>query len=127
MWLQCLQINLYHCQAATYNPEKEFAKIQTFIATVKEPLVVGRKIIGKIREAELHVHNQVSVTPRACIYYSKNLNSWKLSKYCPRDVVAVTVKKLIGHESVVLPVLHVQFACHMMRNHQQRKSEVDSF
>jgi len=63
--------------------------------------VVKRKIMRKVRGAELHVHNEVSTAARACVYHSKNLDAWKLSKYCSRDVVAVMVKNLTVHERVL--------------------------
>ena len=73
--------------------------------------------MGRVRGAEFHLYNEVSRAPGVCIYHLKNLDTWKPSKYCSRDVVAVMVKNLIGHECVVL----VQYTCHMMRNHHQRK------
>ena len=94
--LCCRQINLQHCQAASYNLCNELDMLQTYIAMVQEPWICRGTIKGSPSKANKHVGIGKQGRPRACIYTSTNLNTWMLPQYSNADVVTVSVNNLQG-------------------------------
>ena len=90
------QINLQHCQAASYNLCKELGRLHTYIAMVQEPWICKGTIKGSPSTATKHVGVGKQGRPRACIYTSGDLNAWMLPKYSNADVVTVSINNLQG-------------------------------
>ena len=94
--LNCCQINLQHCQAASYNLCNELGSLQTYIAMVQEPWICRGTIKGSPPTANKHVGVGRQGRPRACIYTSTNLDTWMLPQYSNADIVTVSVNNLQG-------------------------------
>ena len=94
--LKCCQINLQHCQAASYNLCRELGSLQTYIAMVQEPCVYKGRIKGSPPAAVKHTGIGRQGRPRACIYTSGNLDFLMLPKYSNADVVTEGINNLQG-------------------------------
>ena len=94
--LNCCQINLQHCQAASYNLCVELGSLQTYIVMVQEPWVYKGAIKGSPPAASKHVGCGRLDRPRSCIYTSADLDAWMLPKYSNADIVTVSVNNLQG-------------------------------
>ena len=94
--LCCRQINLQHCQAASYNLCNELGRLQTYITMVEEPWICRGTIRGSPQGANKYVGIGKQGRPRACIYTSTNLNAWMLPQYANADIVTVSVNNLQG-------------------------------
>ena len=94
--LNCCQINLQHCQAASYNLCNELRNLQTYIVMVQEPWICRGTIKGSPPSANRYVGVGRGGRPRACIYTSKDLDTWLLPQYSNADIVTVSVNNLQG-------------------------------
>ena len=94
--LNCIQINLQHCQAASYNLCNELDSLHTYIALIQEPWVCRGAIKESPRNATKHVGASRLDRPRLCVYTSKDLDTWMLPQYSNSDVVTVSISNLEG-------------------------------
>ena len=94
--LNCCQINLQHCQAASYNLCDELDSLQTYIVLVQEPWICRGTIKGSPPTANKYIGVGRQGKPRACIYTSKDLDAWMLPQYSNADVVTISINNLQG-------------------------------
>ena len=94
--LNCCQINLQHCQAASYNLCKELGNLHTYVAMVQEPWICRGSIKGSPQTANKHIGVGRQGRPRACIYTSLDLDTWMLPQYSNADVVTISINNLQG-------------------------------
>ena len=94
--LNCCQINLQHCQAASYNLCVELGSLQTYVVMVQEPWIYRGTIRGSPPAVSKHVGCGRQARPRACVYTSADLDAWMLPQYSNADVVTVSINNLQG-------------------------------
>ena len=106
--LNCCQINLQHCQAASYNLCDELDSLQTYIVLVQEPWICRGTIKGSPPTANKYIGVGRQGKPRACIYTSKDLDAWMLPQYSIADFVTISINNLQG----IIPKLQFFISLH---------------
>ena len=107
--IKCWQVNLHHCQAASYNICREIDKVHiknSTLVLIQEPWIYKSKIRGLGRNNIF----QGTGNPRACIVASAELTAWKLNDYCDADIVAVAIRGRIGpnnHRRIVFASVYM--------------------
>ena len=95
--IQCWQLNLHHCQSASYNLTRELDKHSgkiSNIALLQEPWQVRGCIKGLPGRMKLFSFGDPSGPPRACVLLSSELSAWGLPHLSNRDLVAVRLEGL---------------------------------
>ncbi|XP_011313631.1 uncharacterized protein, partial [Fopius arisanus] len=101
--VQCSQINLQHCKAATALLSRSQVVEHTDICLIQEPWVTGGMVRGlDLRGNELFFARG-EPGPRTCISVKRACNARRMVNFCHRDLVAVTVglRGEGGYEDVV--------------------------
>ncbi|XP_011313432.1 uncharacterized protein [Fopius arisanus] len=100
--VQCSQINLQHCKAATVLLSRSQVVEQTDICLIQEPRTGGMARGLDLRGYELFFA-QGEPGPRTCISVKRACNARRMVNFCHRDLVAVTVglRGEGGYEDIV--------------------------
>ena len=102
--ISCLQINLNHSKLAQ---DCVASKIQTlnnkqseFIICVQKPYVYGTKHAWKPKSCNTYCNDS---SPRAAIYFSKNLIAWYIESLSTRDITVIQTK-IKSRETLIVSV-----------------------
>ena len=92
--LECWQINLHRCKAASYNLDEVTKKVSSGLIIVQETWTYRSKIRGKPRGWNLFEGAFKDKRPRACIYATPDLHCSLIPRFSDEDVVAVRIKNV---------------------------------
>jgi hypothetical protein len=92
-----IQINLQHCKLATSNLLKKLSNYKNFICLIQEPYLRKFNISGFPNWGNLYYHKSNNLGPRACIFTSKEIDAWQLSKFCNRDQTTIEISVMLNN------------------------------
>ena len=114
--IQCWQLNLHHCQSASYNLAKELGKCsgrESNIALLQEPWHVKGQVRSLPRGMKLFSNSESNGPTRACVLLSNKLNAWGLPHLSNRDIAAARVEGLYykwQNQTLVLASIYMSHA-----------------
>ena len=92
--LECWQINLHRCKAASYNMCEVTKSVRSWLALAQEPWTYATKIRSKLRGWNLFQVIEKGNRPRACIYATPDLCCSLIPMFSNEDIVAVKVNNV---------------------------------
>ena len=92
--LECWQINLHRCKAASYNMCKVMKNVRSGLLLAQEPWTYATKIRSKLRGWNLFQGIEKGNRLRACIYATPDLSCSLIPMFSDEDIVAVRVNNV---------------------------------
>ena len=92
--LECWQINLHRCKAASYNMCEVMKNVRSGLVLAQEPWTYATKIRSKLRGWNLFQGIEKGNRPRACIYATPDLSCSLIPMFSDEDIVAVRVNNV---------------------------------
>ena len=92
--LECWQINLHRCKAASYNMCGVTKSVRSGIVFAQEPRTYATKIRSKLRGWNLFQGIVKGNRPRACIYATPDLCCSLIPMFSNEDIVAIRVNNV---------------------------------
>ena len=92
--LECWQINLHRCKAASYNMCEVIKKVRSGLVLAQEPWTFATKIKSKLRGWKLFQGIEKGNRPRAFIYATPDLYCSLILMFSEEDIVAVRVNNV---------------------------------
>ena len=92
--LECWQINLHRCKAASYNMCEVTKSVRSGLMLVQEPWTYATKIRSKLRDWNLFQGIGKSNRRRACIYATPDLCCSLIPMFSNEDIVAIRVNNV---------------------------------
>ena len=92
--LECWQINLHRCKAASYNMCEVTKNVRSGLVLAQEPWTYTTKIRSKLQDWNLFQGIETGNRPRACIYATPDLCCSLIPMFSNENVVAVRVKNV---------------------------------
>ena len=92
--LECWQINLHRCKAASYNMCEVMKNVRFGLVLAQEPWTYATKIRSKLRGWNLFQGIEKGNRPRACIYATPDLSCSLIPMFSDEDIVAVRVNNV---------------------------------
>ena len=89
--LECWQINLHRCKAASYNMREVTKSVRFGLVLVQEPWTYATKIRSKLRGWNLFQGIEKGNRSRACIYATADLCCSLIPMFSNEDIVAIRV------------------------------------
>lgn len=102
--LRFAQINLHHCNKASYTYCRDLKINNTDISLIQEPWIRGNKIHGFGQLHNRLFYCRTGGKPRAAIHVSPNINALVLNQFTDNDLVAVRIcrKATEGDDFIVV-------------------------
>ena len=92
--LECWQINLHRCKAASYNMCEVTKSVRSGLVLAQEPWTYATKIRSKLRGWNLFQGIEKGNRPRACIYATPDLCCSLIPMFSNEDIVAIRVNNV---------------------------------
>ena len=92
--LECWQINLHRCKAASYNMCEVTKNVRSGLVVAQEPWTYATKIRSKLRGWNLFQGIEKGNRPRAYIYATPDLCCSLIPMFSNQDIVAVRVNNV---------------------------------
>ena len=92
--LECWQINLHRCNAASYNMCEVTKNVRSGLVLAQEPWTYATKIRSKLRGWNLFQEIEKGNRPRACIYASPDLCCSLIPMFSNEYIVSIRVNNL---------------------------------
>ena len=92
--LECWQINLHRCKAASYNMCEVTKSVRSGLVLVQEPWTYATKIRSKLRGWNLFQGIEKGNRRRACIYATPDLCCSLIPMFSNEDIVAIKVNNV---------------------------------
>ena len=98
--LQCWQINLHRCKAASYNVREVTKNVRSGFVLVQEPWTYATKIRSNLRDWNLFQGIEKGNRLRACIYATPDLCCSLIPMSSNEDIVAI--RAMCAEREIVL-------------------------
>ena len=92
--LNCWQINLHRCKAASYNTCEVTKNVPSGLVLFEEPWTYVTKIRSKLRGWNLFQGIKKGNRPRACIYATSDLCCSQIPMFSNENIVAIRVNNM---------------------------------
>lgn len=93
--VKCIQLNMQHSKACTWNLIRLMEEKDIDIALVQEPWVRGAAIMG-LKTVGTVFKKDGEDKPRACIVVKKGINAWSLPQFSGRDLSTIMIEISTG-------------------------------
>lgn len=105
--MEALQINLHHSKVATAALSQKILSEGIQLVFIQEPWVVKGRVMGLGATKGKLIYDAECGRPRACLYISNNINSYKLNSLCSRDTATAEVR--ISSTRIVLASVYLPY------------------